>query len=114
MHMYISQSFPVSIFWIVNSNTRKFLRISLSWHFSARNFYIHKQIDIPCLNDFIQHLNFNFHLSLDNVDNRVLNALAEYDHKNPIYGKLPKTDLILVAWMKLNEESVNFIHTSNI
>ena len=38
----------------------------------VRNFHIYKVIDIPRLNDFIQNLNLNFHLALENVDNRAL------------------------------------------
>ena len=65
----------------------------MPWYF--RNFYIYKEIDIPRLNDFMQHFNLNFHLSLGNVDNCTLNTLVEYDHNNPINRKRPKTGLHL-------------------
>ena len=39
----------------------------------------------------MQDFNLNFHLTLENIDNRALNTLVEYDHNNPINRKLPKT-----------------------
>ena len=61
----------------------------------VRNFHNYKEIDIPCLNDFMQHFNLNFHLTLGNVDNRALNTLVEYNHNSPINRKRPKTGLPL-------------------
>ena len=40
-----------------------------------RNFHIYKEIDTPRLNDFMQFLNLNFHMALENIDNRALNTL---------------------------------------
>ena len=42
----------------------------------VRNFHVYKEIDIPRLNEFMQHLNLNFPLPLENIDNRALNTLA--------------------------------------
>ena len=39
----------------------------MPWY--VRNFHIYKGSDIPRLNDFMQYLNLNFHLALENVDN---------------------------------------------
>ena len=39
--------------------------------------------------------NLNFHLDSENIDNRALNTLVEYDHNNPINRKHPKTGLCL-------------------
>ena len=61
----------------------------------VRNFQICKEIETPRQNYFIQHLNLDIHLSLDNIENSVLKTLAEYNHKNPINGKNPKTVLSL-------------------
>ena len=61
----------------------------------VRNFHIYKEIELPSLNDFIQHLNLKFHLALENNDNNALNALAEYDHNDPRNRKRPKTGLPL-------------------
>ena len=44
----------------------------------------------------MQYLNLNFHLALENIDNRALNILVEYDHNNPINRKHPKTGLRLI------------------
>ena len=74
-----------------NSTIRHILDIP--W--SVRNFHIYKEINIPRLNDFIQHLNLNFHLALENIDNHALNTFAEYHHSNPIKRKHPKTGLRL-------------------
>ena len=43
-----------------------------------------KKIDIPRLNDFMQHLNLYFRLVRENIDNRALNTHIEYDYNNPI------------------------------
>ena len=43
----------------------------------------------------MQHLNLNFHLALENIDNRALNTLVEYDHNNLLNRKRPKTGLRL-------------------
>ena len=61
----------------------------------VRNFHVYKEIDIPRLNEFMQHLNLNFPLPLENIDNRALNTLVEYDHNNPMNRKRPKTGLRL-------------------
>ena len=50
----------------------------MPWY--VRNFHIYKEIEFSRLNDFIQHLNIKFHLTLGNNDNNALNTLAEYDH----------------------------------
>ena len=50
------------------------------------NFHIYKETGLR-LNDFMQHLNLNFHLALINAENSASNTLAEYDHNNPINRK---------------------------
>ena len=59
------------------------------------NFHIYKEIELPRLNDFMQHLNWNFHLPLENTENNILNTLAEYDHNDPINRKRTKTGVRL-------------------
>ena len=49
--------------------------LDMPWY--ARNFYVYEEIGIILLNVFIKHLNLNFHLALENIDNRALNALVE-------------------------------------
>ena len=63
----------------------------MSWH--IQNFHIYKEIDISRLNDLMQHLTFNFHLTLENVNYRALNTLAKYDHNKSTNRKRPKTGL---------------------
>ena len=65
----------------------------MPWY--ARNFHIYKEIGLPRLNNFIQHLNLNFHLALENTDNNALNTLAVYDRYDPSTRKSPKTGLHL-------------------
>ena len=55
----------------------------------VRIFYIYKEVDIPRSNDFIRHLNLNFHLALENTGNRALNTFVDYDHNNLINNKRP-------------------------
>ena len=57
--------------------------------------YIYKEIELPRLNDFMQHLNLNFHLALENTENNALNTLAEYDHNDPINRMRSKANLLL-------------------
>ena len=71
------------------------IRQILDTLYCIRNFHIYKGINIARLNDFIQRLNLNFHLTLENMCNHALNTLAEYDHNNPINMKRPKTGLRL-------------------
>ena len=54
-----------------------------------------EKMDILHLNDFTLHFNLNFHLALENIDNRALNTFAVYDHNNPIKRKRPKTGVLL-------------------
>ena len=61
----------------------------------VRNFHIFKEIELPCLNNFIQHLNLNFHLALENIENNALNTLEEHAHNDPTYRERSKTDLRL-------------------
>ena len=65
--------------------------LDMPWY--VRNFHIYKEIELPRLNDFIQHLNIKFYLALENKDNNALNTLAEYDHNDPSNRKRPKTVL---------------------
>ena len=59
-----------------------------------RIFYIYKEIAIPrTMNNFMQHLNLNFHLALENIDNRAFITLAECDDNNSINWECPKTGL---------------------
>ena len=74
-----------------NSTVRQIL--DMPWY--VRNFHIYKEIELPRLNDFIQHLNLNFHLALENTDNNALNILAEYDHNDTSNRKLSKAGLHL-------------------
>ena len=60
-----------------------------------RNFHIYKEIEILRLNDFMQHLNLNFHLALENIDNSALSTLTEYVHNNLTIRKHLKTDSCL-------------------
>ena len=48
---------------------------------------------------FIQHLNVNFHLAIENTENNALNTLAEYDLIDPINRKCPKTGLRLNTFL---------------
>ena len=61
----------------------------MPWY--VRNVHIYKVIDIPRLNDFLQHFILKFPSALENIENRALNKLAEYDYYNPINQKCPKT-----------------------
>ena len=74
-----------------NSTIRQIL--DMPWY--VRNFHIYKEIELPRLNDFIQHLNIKFHLALENNDNNALNTLAKYDHNDPSNRNRPKTGLRL-------------------
>ena len=65
----------------------------MPWY--VRNFHIYKETELPRLNDFMQHLNLNFHLALENTENNALNALAEYDHNYLTNRKRLKTGLRL-------------------
>ena len=67
------------------------MNFDVLWY--TRNFHIYKEINIPCLNDFIQRLNINGHLALENVDHHAFDTLAEYDHQIPINRKRSKTGL---------------------
>ena len=42
---------------------------------------MYKEIDVPRLIDCMLHLNFNFYLVLENVDNRALNTVLPQTHK---------------------------------
>ena len=70
----------------------------MPWY--VRNFHIYKEIELPRWNDFIQHLNLNFHLALENTDSIALNAFAAYDHYDLLNRKCRKTGLRLntVLW----------------
>ena len=78
---------------IKSQNSTIWQILDMPWY--IRNFHIYKDINIPRLNDFIQYLNLNFHLALENADNHALNTLVEYDHQNSINRKRPKTGLRL-------------------
>ena len=78
-----------------NSTIRQIL--DMRWY--ARNFQVYKEIDIPSLNYFIEHVNLNFHLVLVNIDNRVLNTNANYDLNNPVNRKHLKTGLQLNTFL---------------
>ena len=58
------------------------------------------------LNHILQHLNINFHLVLENVDNLALNILEKYDHSNPISWKRLKTGLVLTSFFNLSIASI--------
>ena len=65
----------------------------MPWY--VRNFHVYTEIELPMLNDFIQHLNLNFHLASENTDKYALNTLAAYDHYDPSNRKCPKRGLRL-------------------
>ena len=52
------------------------------------------------LNHILQHLNINFHLVLENVDNHVLYSLVEYEHHIPMNRKSIKSGLRLNTLLK--------------
>ena len=88
---YAAKSRVKLLIKVQNSTVRQIL--DKPWY--VRNFHIYKEIDIPCFTDFMQHLNFNFYLALENMDNCALDTLVEYDYNNPINTKRPKTYLHL-------------------
>lgn len=59
---------------------------------------MYKYINYPKLNTFIQDLNINFQLSLENSDNNALKSLLSYDiFDNRNRKKRPKVGAILDA-----------------
>ena len=80
---YAAKNFVKILIKAQNSTIRQIL--DMPWN--VRNFHIYTEIELPRLNDFIQHLKLNFHLALENTENNVLNTLAEYDHNDSIIWK---------------------------
>ena len=103
MFIYTSYLKPILVWsYAAKSHTKLLIQaqtstipqiLDMSW--CVLNFHIYKEIDILSFNDFVQHLNFNFHLALENVDNRTLNALVEIDYNSPINWKSHKLGLLL-------------------
>ena len=54
-------------------------------------------MELPCLNDFIQHFILNFHLALQSTENNALNTLTDHDHNDLMNRKRTKTGLHLIT-----------------
>ena len=106
MRSYTAKSHVKLLLKSPNSTIRQILDMPLC----VRNFHIHKEIELPRLNDFIQHLNLNFHLVFENTDDIALNTLAEYDHNDPRNRRRVKTGLRLNTLLQTFSRVLTFFN----
>ena len=61
----------VSIWFIKSQNSTIRQVFDMAWY--VRNFHSFKEAELPRLIDFIQNLNLNFHLAIENTENVLQN-----------------------------------------
>ena len=104
MWSYAAKSHVKLLIKVQNSTIRQIL--DMPWH--IQNFHFYKVIYILRLNNYMQHRNLNFLLAWENINNRALNILIQYDYNNPINRKSLKTGL------RLNTLLLSFSYVTNL